>query len=41
MLERRRKYADEFKAEAAKMVVESGRLIAEVARKTVGGEDGP
>jgi transposase len=30
---RRRKYTAEFKTEAAKMVVESGRPIAEIARE--------
>jgi transposase-like protein len=33
MPERRRKYTAEFKTEAAKMVVESGRPIAEIARE--------
>ena len=33
MLERRRKYTPEFKDEAAKMVVETSRPIAEVARE--------
>jgi transposase-like protein len=33
MPERRRKYTAEFKLEAAKMVVESGRQIAEIARE--------
>jgi transposase len=33
MPERRRKYTTEFKTEAAKMVVESGRPIAEIARE--------
>jgi transposase-like protein len=31
--ERRKKYSTEFKEEAARMVVESGRPIAEVARE--------
>jgi transposase-like protein len=33
MPERRRKYSPEFKEEAARMVVESSRSIAEVARE--------
>jgi transposase len=33
MPERRRKYTPEFKTEAAKMVVESSRPIAEIARE--------
>jgi transposase-like protein len=33
MPERRRKYTAEFKAEAARMVVESNRPIAEIARE--------
>jgi transposase len=33
MPERRRKYTTEFKTEAAKMVVESGHPIAEIARE--------
>jgi transposase len=33
MPERRRKYTTEFKTEAAKMVVETSRSIAEVARE--------
>lgn len=33
MPERRRKYTTEFKTEAAKMVVESGCPIAEIARE--------
>ena len=33
MPERRRKYTPEFKDEAAKMVVETSRPIAEVARE--------
>jgi transposase-like protein len=33
MPERRRKYSSEFKEEAARMVVESARSIAEVARE--------
>ena len=33
MLERRRKYTPEFKDEAARMVVETSRPIAEVVRE--------
>jgi transposase len=33
MPERRRKYTPEFKDEAAKMVIETSRPIAEVARE--------
>ena len=35
MPERRRKYTPEFKDEAAKMVIETSRPIAEVAREIV------
>jgi transposase len=33
MVERRRKYSPEFKEEAARMVIESSRSIADVARE--------
>lgn len=33
MVEKRRRYSPEFKDEAARMVIESGRAIAEVARE--------
>jgi hypothetical protein len=39
MPERRRKYTAEFKNEAAKMVVETSRPIAEIAREILWGSD--
>jgi transposase len=41
MPERRRKYESEFKDEAARMVVETSRPIAEVAREIYVNEPSP